>query len=519
DIRWAISNLPVEIDGVETDPVEVVVHRHLKRVSTDRVRGGALRVLNDGIIGRAHKIGKVLKELNISGWEWSANLKGGTKESATETTKASAHFEEVISGRAVLSAPNTRGGLRIRYGRSLNTGLSTLGIHPAVATLLDDPVVAGTQVKVDIPGKAGTIAFVDSIEGPTVLLKDGSVRRVNSVLEAEKLHDNVIRILDMGDALISFGDFLENNKPFAPSPYVQEWWIQDFGRAIKVDGRREALLSMMPATRLDEIIANSTPTPAESINISRILGIPLNPYYSPRFDRLLPTELIALRDSMRYEGRDMSVEITSHHTEILLQKLLIPYVRLKDSALIDPDWSTVLAELLKPDQNLPSTPYESSLELVKGISGITVGKQTTATVGVRVGRPEKAMLRHLKPPVHVLFPVGYAGGTTRDLLVASKKGYISADVVNLICPSCAKRRLSSRCHDCSEGTIPFLSCPRCGQILKEDTRMCPNCRVEGTTHSNYEFDLKLGMDSALEKVHGLTAKPIKGVRGLSSRSK
>ena len=78
DIRVAISNLPVEIDGVETDPVEVVVHRNLKRVSTDRVRGGALRVLNDGIIGRAHKISKVLKELEISGWEWLPQLKGGT---------------------------------------------------------------------------------------------------------------------------------------------------------------------------------------------------------------------------------------------------------------------------------------------------------------------------------------------------------------------------------------------------------------------------------------------------------
>jgi DNA polymerase II large subunit len=59
DVRVALSNLPVEIDGVETDPFEVVVHRNLKRVATDRVRGGALRVLNDGVIGRAHKLAKI----------------------------------------------------------------------------------------------------------------------------------------------------------------------------------------------------------------------------------------------------------------------------------------------------------------------------------------------------------------------------------------------------------------------------------------------------------------------------
>ena len=135
DIRVAISNLPVEIDGVETDPVEIVVHRNLKRVATDRVRGGALRVLNDGIIGRAHKIAKVLRDLNISvGWEWLPQLKGGKQESSNETEKAGAHFEEVISGRAVLSSHNAKGGFRIRYGRAINTGFSTLGIHPAIAT-------------------------------------------------------------------------------------------------------------------------------------------------------------------------------------------------------------------------------------------------------------------------------------------------------------------------------------------------------------------------------------------------
>ena len=54
DIKRAISNIPVEIDGIETDPIEVVVHRNLTRVNTDRPRGGALRVLIDGVIGRAN---------------------------------------------------------------------------------------------------------------------------------------------------------------------------------------------------------------------------------------------------------------------------------------------------------------------------------------------------------------------------------------------------------------------------------------------------------------------------------
>ena len=47
DVATVISNIPVELDGVDTDPYEVVNHRNMARINTDRVRGGALRVLND----------------------------------------------------------------------------------------------------------------------------------------------------------------------------------------------------------------------------------------------------------------------------------------------------------------------------------------------------------------------------------------------------------------------------------------------------------------------------------------
>ena len=40
----ALSNLPVELDGVDTDPVELVIHRGIKRIQTNRVRGGLLEL-------------------------------------------------------------------------------------------------------------------------------------------------------------------------------------------------------------------------------------------------------------------------------------------------------------------------------------------------------------------------------------------------------------------------------------------------------------------------------------------
>jgi len=522
DVRVALSNLPVEIDGVETDPFEVVVHRNLKRVATDRVRGGALRVLNDGVIGRAHKLAKILKELQLTGWDWLPELKGGKQQSTGETEKVGAHFEEVISGRPVISSPNTRGGLRIRYGRAMNTGLSTVGIHPAIPALLDNCVVVGTQVKVDIPGKAATIAFVDSIEGPTIRLKDGSVRRVNSLADAERFHDSLELILDMGDALISYGDFLENNKTLGLSPYVTEWWLEDLKAASITSPTK---VGAIHPTRLTAILGGALPSASEALDISRQLDVPLYPSYTPRFDRLSPEELLELRNTMTQSGRDIKVNITSHHIEDALQHLLVPYNRNNDTAIVSDEWAAVLGALMGVGNHadvMDVSPWnpDGVLELVRHLSGIKVGRQTTGTVGMRVGRPEKAMLRHMKPPVHVLFPVGAAGGSARDLLTAAKHGSMRVDMVNIMCPSCGKRKLSSRCEDCGEATIRFLSCPRCSQVINaEEGQSCPKCRVEGVTHSNYNLDIKTTVDAVLRKVPDIARGTIKGVRGLSSGSK
>ncbi len=87
DVQKAIENLPVEIDGVWTDNFEVVVHRDMKHISSNRVRGGALRVLNDGVVGKSKKLLKLLGELGIDDWTWLSELSGG-KQQGTDETKA-----------------------------------------------------------------------------------------------------------------------------------------------------------------------------------------------------------------------------------------------------------------------------------------------------------------------------------------------------------------------------------------------------------------------------------------------
>ncbi|MGI0035365.1 MAG: DNA polymerase II large subunit, partial [Nitrososphaera sp.] len=173
DVVKCISSLPVELDGVDTDPVDVVGHRGMRRIATDRVRGGALRVMNDGLIGRSRKLLKLVEALKLDGWQWLRELKGAIQTGDDDAVQH--RMSEVITGRPVLSMAKKIGGFRLRYGRCFNTGFATVGIHPAVPSILDYAIVAGTQIKIDIPGKASTIALVDTIEAPLVRLDDGRV--------------------------------------------------------------------------------------------------------------------------------------------------------------------------------------------------------------------------------------------------------------------------------------------------------------------------------------------------------
>ena len=64
----------------------------------------------------------------------------------------------------------------------------------------------------------------------------------------------------------------------------------------------------------------------------------------------------------------------------------------------------------------------SVLELLSLLSGVQIKDKAPTYVGGRMGRPEKAKHREMKPLVHVLFPVSLAGGSHRDLMEAAKQG-------------------------------------------------------------------------------------------------
>lgn len=500
DVVKCIASLPVELDGVDTDPVDVVGHKGMKRITTDRVRGGALRVMNDGLIGRSRKLLKLVETLKLDGWQWLKELKGAIQ---TGDDDAAHHrMSEVITGRPVLSMVKKAGGFRLRYGRACNTGFATIGIHPAVPALLNYAIVAGTQIKMDIPGKASTIALVDTIEPPIVRMDDGNVLAVTTVAQAEKIRPHVAKILYLGDMLISYGDFLENNAQLPPASYVEEIWALQLKKKlasdIDVDRDRLVQLAENPAI---------IPSLDEAFEISRKLDIPLHPRHSFYFDVVTTQELLLLKDRMKQGALPNEPAVKE-----ILEKLGASHSVSGDSIVLDMDRAASLSILLSG----PATEAKDALELVAKMSGITVLPKFASSIAVRVGRPEKAAERKMKPPVHVLFPIGNKGGPTRDILKAAADGSLYTEIANRYCDACNQPSLGTHCRSCGAPTMLRNLCPVCRDEVEEGDR-CPRCGKEGKTYSSANFPLKDAIEAAQKKVGAKAQEPLKGVKSLVSK--
>jgi len=527
ELRNALESLPVEVTGIESDPVEVSSYRNLPRVETNRVRGGALRVVNDGIVGRSVKVCTIIEKLGIEGWDWLKRIR------EIKEKKTVGFMEEVIAGRPVFSFPSRQGGFRLRYGRARNTGLAAVGVHPATMMVLQQFLAAGTQLRIEGPGKAGVVLPVDNIEPPVVRLKDGAVVRV-SLENFEQVKDKIDKILFLGDILISFGDFLYNNKPLLPSGITEESWCEELRAALQRDFNGDIFEASTKAQispqRLEAILRDpfgNKPNATEALNLASVLKVPLHPSFTYFWHSISTEDLQQLRhwlmDSEVKTDDGKVNEIIGNVNETVkksLERILMHHAIAGDKIRIEGEDALIFATCL--GWNLPKARVSRSKavsEIIQDFSGMILREKAPTLLGARMGRPEKAKRREMRPLVHVLFPVGLAGGSHRNLVEAMNRGSIEVELIKRRCPVCREITPRTICSRCNVETVIENFCSKCGKAVKEKEDVCPACGSPARSFDKQNVNLKSMIADACGKLNLPPPDLVKGVKGLSNQTK
>ncbi|MGI0134486.1 MAG: DNA polymerase II large subunit, partial [Candidatus Micrarchaeaceae archaeon] len=167
---------------------------------------------------------------------------------------------------------------------------------------------------------------------------------------------------------------------------------------------------------------------------------------------------------------------------------------------------------------------KSPLETLNSAAPFRIMRRSTR-IGGRIGRPEKAKERLMKPAPHVLFPIGEHGGKERSIAKAyasEKRKFsntgIDIEMVKYRCdagkeithlPYCRKHK--------SKATLEMV-CRTCGRKTLTDT--CATCGGRALASEVRRINLIADIDDAMRN-SGLQSMPksFKGVRGLSNRNK
>lgn len=480
EVRLAAKNIPVEVTGEPTDKVEVS-HRDLERVETNQIRGGALLAMVEGIIQKALKVRKIAKKLDISGWLWLEKYSKKAPKSDEDEGESSKvddkYMQDIIGGRPVLAYPQTKGGFRLRYGRSRNSGLAAMGIHPATMEILEFLAV-GTQMKIEKPGKGNCVVPCDSIEGPIVKLKDGSVVKVNSTELAKKLKREVDEILFVGDMLVAFGEFLRNNLALLPSGWCEEWWVQTVEKSPKYnhDLDLEALENDISAK--------------DAFELSKKYSVPLHPKYTYFYHDASIEEINSLQSWLKENISEGKIVADISPEKRILEILGIEH-GIKDMKIIISEDDTYALQNTLTDQLDEEL---KTMDAINKVSPVKIMAKAPTYLGGRVGRPEKSKERMMKPAPHALFPIGNAGGSRRNIVDASKKGSITVEIARC------------RCTQCGIGSMQAI-CPACGG------------RATPTGSGRKKINLSHLLKKAYENVGIRKMDEIKGVIGMISEEK
>jgi DNA polymerase II large subunit len=540
EITFLIKHLPVEVDGDPTERIEVSNYKDLTRVETNRIRGGVCLVVSMLAL-KAPKLWKELSKLSKEfELEWGflkefielqKKKKALDKKTESKISPDFTYISDLVAGRPVLTYPLRAGGFRLRYGRTRMSGYSAASINPATMVLLDRYVATGTQLKVERPGKAAALTPCDSIDGPVVKLRNGSVMRLASENEAKVVAPDVEEILFLGDFLVGYGDFLDRAQVLVPAGYCEEWYAQELEKAaVNMFGSLDLdKLSDLLSINKEHLAAflssplTIVPTAETAINISKRLMIPLHPHHTYHWRSISINQLKELVSWLkegsikRQDNKVTKLILPMHAAKRSLELLGVPHTTSSNEfVIIEGDDAAALyaqLNLQEPERTMNKLTGDDALEAVQSVSQVKIRDKSGTFIGARMGRPEKAKMRKMTGAPQVLFPVGDEGGRLRCFQSAMETGKVTANLPMYKCWKCNKETIFAVCETCNKKTRKLYYCNLCGKIDK------PRCKHGlAATFKNQQINIKYYFEKALRKLKTKTYPDlIKGVRGTSNK--
>jgi len=532
EIEFLAKNLPIQISGEPTEKREVSNYKDLDRVDGNFIRGGMCLIFSEGLAQKAQKGFRLyngLKEkgFNLSGWDFLDDYIKLHKKRISGTSDTSpTYIKDIVAGRPVFSHPSRSGGFRFRYGKSRVNGFSATSVHPATMAVSACFLSSGTQLKVEKPTKGCAITSCDSIEGPIVRLKDGSVRRMNDFEETKRIYKDVDEIIYLGDILFSLGDLINRNYELIGPGYVEEWWGLELEKALKE--KNEQL-----------VFDRKKITINDAVKISEKYLIPLHPGFIFYWSQISYEEFLALLDWIahcRIDGKIILPYSKSERERFQKGKRALELIgaeheiATENVVLSEPESRAIFLNLgiesenLKPGDldGIMNSIYEkikdssSVLEAINKTSKYKIKDKAGSFIGARMGRPEKAKLRKLVGSPNVLFPVGDEGGRFRSVNEAAEGGELKSEFPIYQCKKCNKETIYFICEDCRSECEQMRYCPECGQ--KFTFEKCPE-HAKGQSYMRRKIDSRHYFDRAAEKLNMRKEEIpalIKGVRGTSN---
>ncbi len=520
EIRKIVRGCPVCVNGEPTEEREVINHKDLERIPSNRVRGGMCLVISEGVGLKAMKIMGLAKMLGLN-WNWLEDIikiGKGTSGKEKDIKPNYNYLSRIAAGRPIFAYPSTEGGFRLRYGRARNTCIMGKGIHPATMHILDEFVAVGTQMKMERPGKSAEMFPVDTIEGPIVKLVGGEVRKISSAAEAIAVMDSVEEILFLGDMLIALGDFRKTAHPLMPAGYCEEWWKIEL-RKIAQEQEGEPEFDFAQLIARPELVEQNT-----AIELSLQTAIPLHPMYLHYYSTLSQEEAIELVKAVRkcekvFSGSELEQLLlqNSTQTKSLLEKIGIPHKPLNGKITVGKQYAYSFFKTFggASEEEPAKGPV---LEMLSALCGMKIMDKAGTFIGCRMGRPEAAKPRKMVGDPMTLFPIGTAGGSTRSINKAAENfGSIEGEMAYFL--NTDTMLLEEQPYSIASGKRNELvrKCARCGKYSKQER--CTSCAAETVAFSKRKIDVKRILCEAAKNLNVPIPELVKGVKGLINAEK